>query len=177
MIGMYGNILTSARLTYRLLAEKDKASLRKILADAENTLPAGFAPVEDEDDFENFWEKLTASDTSVALLLDEKLIGYMHFNRYIFLAEPFCNEKNISLGIILGKEYSGKGYGTEAVTFFTEYLFSFCDNVFGDCFEENISSLRMFEKSGYVFYEKYEMYFVVLDKMKSVVSNVKSRPR
>ena len=95
MIGMYGNVLTSARLTYRLLAEQDKASLRKILADAENTLPAGFAPVEDEDDFENFWEKLTASDTSVALLLDEKLIGYMHFNRYVFLAEPFCNEKNI----------------------------------------------------------------------------------
>lgn len=31
--------------------------------------------------------------------------------------------KNISLGIILGKEYSGKGYGTEAVTFLRNIYF------------------------------------------------------
>ena len=75
MIGLENKTLTSERLSYRLLDERDKLPLASLLSDAEVTHPAGFLPAKSDAEFNDFFATLTQYNTGIAVLLGETLIG------------------------------------------------------------------------------------------------------
>ena len=77
MFGFEGKTLRSERLEYRLIDERDRGALRRIVSDGSVTEPAGFAPIKDEADFEDFFAGLRQANCGAAILLDGKAIGYV----------------------------------------------------------------------------------------------------
>ena len=62
----------------------------------------------------------------------------------------------IEIGYVIGEAHCGQGYATELVKAMTEYIFSAFDAaaVYGRVLCGNQASVRVLEKSGYVFVEK-----------------------
>lgn len=60
-------------------------------------------------------------------------------------------EEGWEIGYHITKEYTGKGYATEAVRAFLPYITAerSIDQVFGICLEENIASLKVMERCGF----------------------------
>ena len=81
------------------------------------------------------------------LLMDGTNIGYVQL-------VPI--EEGYEVGYHIGKEYTGKGYGTEAVKAFLDEIMSKknLDVVYGICLSENIASKKVMEKSGFI--KQYE---------------------
>jgi diamine N-acetyltransferase len=69
----------------------------------------------------------------------------------LFDLDPF--HKRAGVGILIGeKENRKKGYGTEALELLTEYAFNKLDmhQLFANIAADNVSSLEMFKKCGFV---------------------------
>lgn len=162
MIGLEGKTLSSERLRYRLMQSSDKVTLSELLSDAEVTRTAGFLPAKTQKDFDDFFAALTMYNTCIAILLDEKLIGYIHVGKYKTELPELSGKFCVGLGFVIGKEYQNKGYGTETVKTVTDYLLSRFDCCFADCFAENKASAKVMEKCGYTYVEDYTMYFKAL---------------
>ncbi len=81
------------------------------------------------------------------LLKDETNIGYVQL---VPIKEGF------EVGYHIGKDYTQKGYATEALKAFLEYIMPHkgVDKVYGICVSENIASKRVLEKCG--FQKEYE---------------------
>lgn len=173
MIGMQGKEMCSQRLRYRLLEERDKGTLFRLLRHREVTAPAGFLPVENEAAFNVFFDRLTQDSTGIALMMGEELIGYCHVNPYRPDAEELKGKQCVGLGFVIGREYQQKGYGSEMLNAITDDLLKRFDACFADCFEENDPSRKTIEKCGYCLAERYLMYFEQLQEEKSCLSYVR----
>lgn len=81
------------------------------------------------------------------LLKDETNIGYVQL-------VPI--EEGYEVGYHIGKEYTGKGYATEALGAFLQDIMpkKNLDAVYGICVSENFASVKVLEKSG--FKKEYE---------------------
>ncbi len=171
MIGLKGKKLYSERLSFRLLEDCDKESLYPILQEPETTKPAGYLPLKNENEFEKFWDNLTAEGTGVAILLNGGCIGYYHALKYV--PSQYAEQKNIGIGFLIGKDYVRKGYGTETLMTLDKYLLTIYDNIWGDYFTENTASKKILEKCGFKYFETYEMNFECLNnEKKTVISNI-----
>ncbi len=171
MIGLNGKTLTSERLTYRLLTDADKPALKIILSERDVTYPAGFLPAESDDEFECFFENLTKHNTAVAVLLEGKLIGYFHVNKYT-ADGYFADKKCVGVGFVIGKEFWGHGYGKEMLFCMSGYLVTLFDACFGDAFSENEKSIRTLEACEYRYVEDYSLFFDELGEEKTCRSYV-----
>ena len=56
------------------------------------------------------------------------------------------------IGLVLGKGYWGKGYGTEAIALIVDHAFNKLNlhKLTAGAYAENIASIRIFEKNGFV---------------------------
>ena len=172
MIGLKDKILHSERLSYRLLEEKDKAPLRRLLSDKSVTESAGFLPARTPNEFDAFFGSLTQYNTGIAILKDNTLIGYIHVNKYRSDDEAYKNKSCVSTGFVIGKGYQNQGYATETLTTVTKYLKSVFDYCFADHFEGNLSSKRVIEKCGYRYVEEYSLFFDELGRKMTCLSYV-----
>ena len=172
MIALTDKTLKSQRLTYRLLCETDLLVLYDILKDPTVTINAGFKPPENLEEFKIFFESLTRYNTAIAILKEDTLIGYIHVNKYTPDDPIYNGKKCVGLGFVIGKQYHNQGYATETLITITAYLKGIFDFCFADHFEDNKPSMRVIEKSGYKFAEKYSMYFDCLEKDVTCYSHV-----
>lgn len=71
----------------------------------------------------------------------------------IDVSSPWIKYGTLEPGYIIGKEYWGKGYATEATKEVIRYLFEECDvdTIYSEHMENNIGSGRVMQKSGLVF--------------------------
>ena len=171
-IGFDNLTLSCGRLTYRLIAEADRESLREILSDPDLTRPAGYMPAKDDADFEKFWHGLTDHKAGIAILYKNECIGYFNVHPYKADSGEYAGKNNVSVGFIIGRRYQKQGFGTEAVGVLTAYLKRRFDYVFGECFEENAASEKTLRKCGYRYVETYRMFFDKLCEEKKVLSFV-----
>ena len=76
------------------------------------------------------------------LLKDETNIGYVQL-------VPI--EEGYEVGYHIGKEYTSKGYATEALRAFLQDIMpkKNLDTVYGICLAENMASVKVLEKSGF----------------------------
>ncbi|MBO5352007.1 MAG: GNAT family N-acetyltransferase [Lachnospiraceae bacterium] len=81
------------------------------------------------------------------LLRDETNIGYVQL-------VPI--EDGFEVGYHIGKDFTGKGYATEALKAFLDYMMPLkcLDKVYGICVAENVASRKVLEKCG--FQKEYE---------------------
>lgn len=165
MIGLNTTILTSERLTYRLLTENDKASLKLLLSDRDVTAPAGFLPCRTDAEFHDFFSALTQHNTAVAVMLGDELIGYFHVNKYV-ADGLFAHKRCVGVGFVIGKAYQGRGFGKEMVKRMSEHLLERFDACFGDVFSGNEASRRTLESCFYRYLEDYTMFFEELGEEK-----------
>ena len=159
MIGMENRELHSERLTLRLVAPEDARGLREILREPEVTKPAGFLPIETEEEFEAFFSGLTAYHTGIAILAENRVIGYCRVNREELEQPEYRDKKLVSLGFVIGKPYQNRGYGTEMLKTVTAYLKERFDYCVADHFVENTASQHVIEKAGYRYLEDYDLSF------------------
>jgi diamine N-acetyltransferase len=70
---------------------------------------------------------------------------------FIDLYDFHPKHKRAGLGILILKEYQSKGYGKEALKLMMDYAFEVLDlhQVYATITEDNIASLRLFEKLGF----------------------------
>lgn len=61
-------------------------------------------------------------ENGIAILLDQKVIGYFRIFPEKMEEEPYKGKKCAGVGFVLGKEYHRKGYGTELLRFWTKRL-------------------------------------------------------
>ena len=174
MIGLQGKTLRSARLTYRLLDDGDKAALAALLTEKSVTAPAGFLPAASDAEFDAFFAQLTAYNTGVAVLCDGVLIGYIHVNRYRADLPELSEKSCVSTGFVIGEAYQRRGYGAEMLETLTKYLLEHFDACFADCFEGNEASMRTIEKCAYRYVESYTMFFDELGEEKTCRSYVRT---
>lgn len=173
MIAFSNERLHSQRLSFRLLQENDRKDLFDILQEPETTKPAGFLPIYDWAAFEDFWKDLTAQQGGMAVLLGDRCIGYYHINSYTPDDPSYQEQKNVGIGFLLGKNYLHRGYGTEMLMTINSHLLTMVDNIWGDCFEENIASQKTLEKCGFQAVDTYEMVFPELNgEKKHIISYV-----
>ena len=159
MIGMENRELHSDRLTLRLVQRQDAQALREMLRNPEVTKPAGFLPIETEEEFESFFSGLTAYHTGMAILAGDTVIGYCRVNKEQLEQPEYADKKLVSLGFVIGKPYQNQGYGTEMLKTITAYLKERFDYCVADHFVENLPSQRVIEKAGYRYLEDYSMPF------------------
>ena len=159
MIGMENRELHSDRLTLRLVQRQDAQALREMLRNPEVTKPAGFLPIETEEEFESFFSGLTAYHTGMAILAGDTVIGYCRVNKEQLEQPEYADKKLVSLGFVIGKPYQNQGYGTEMLKTITAYLKERFDYCVVDHFVENVPSRRVIEKAGYRYLEDYSMTF------------------
>ena len=159
MIGMENRELHSDRLTLRLVQRQDAQALREMLRNPEVTKPAGFLPIETEEEFESFFSGLTAYHTGMAILAGDTVIGYCRVNKEQLEQPEYADKKLVSLGFVIGKPYQNQGYGTEMLKTITAYLKERFDYCVADHFVENVPSRRVIEKAGYRYLEDYSMTF------------------
>lgn len=164
MIGMENRELHSERLTLRLIAPGDAQALWEILCDPEVTKPAGFLPIETEEEFESFFSGLTAYHTGLVILAGDTVIGYCRVNREQLDIPEYADKNLVSLGFVIGKPYQNQGYGTEMLKTVTAYLKERFDYCVADHFVENVPSRRVIEKAGYRYLEDYSMTFQHLNE-------------
>ena len=164
MIGMENRELHSDRLTLRLVQRQDAQALREMLRDPEVTKPAGFLPIETEEEFESFFSGLTAYHTGMAILAGDTVIGYCRVNKEQLEQPEYADKKLVSLGFVIGKPYQNQGYGTEMLKTITAYLKERFDYCVVDHFVENVPSRRVIEKAGYRYLEDYSMTFQHLNE-------------
>ena len=97
----------------------------------------------DSFDFEPYLEK----DSIFAIRLKEnnKLIG--------ILTKYLVNGKTVEIGYGIGSSYWNKGYMSEAVKAFIQYLFDVegFNKVYASCFMNNPASRRVMEKVGMIY--------------------------
>ena len=175
MIGMESRTLYSQNLTFRLLRQEDKPFLYPILQEPETTRPAGFPPVQTEEAFERFWNGLTQYNTAVAILLEDRCIGYYHVHKYRTDNPELKDKQCVGIGFLIGRRYCRRGFGTETLLTMDAFLLERFDCIFADYFAENTASRKTIEKCGFRFDENYEMFFEELGEQKQVVSNVLTR--
>ena len=68
------------------------------------------------------------------------------------------NDKKATLGVLIGnKKYWGKGMGTEATKLLVDYAFNILDirEVNLGVISENIAAIRVYEKAGFKYENKY----------------------
>ena len=164
MIGMENRELHSDRLTLRLVQRQDAQALREMLRNPEVTKPAGFLPIETEEEFESFFSGLTAYHTGMAILAGDTVIGYCRVNKEQLEQPEYADKKLVSLGFVIGKPYQNQGYGTEMLKTITAYLKERFDYCVVDHFVENVPSRRVIEKAGYRYLEDYSMTFQHLNE-------------
>ena len=176
LIGFTGKMLRSEHLSFRLLSDSDKNSLFQILHDPETTLPAGFTPILDRNTFEVFWKSLTEYNTGIAILLQDKCIGYFHVHPCQLNEPDFYSKKNVMIGFLIGKKHLRRGYGTETLVTLNPYLLQQFDCIWGDYFEGNTASKELLQKCGFRPISTYDMRFDELGgKTMHVFSNVLCR--
>lgn len=61
-------------------------------------------------------------ENGIAILLDQKVIGYFRIFPEKMEEEPYKGKKCAGVGFVLGKEYHRKGYGTELLRFWTKKI-------------------------------------------------------
>ena len=164
MIGMENRELHSDRLTLRLVQRQDAQALREMLRNPEVTKPAGFLPIETEEEFESFFSGLTAYHTGLVILAGDTVIGYCRVNREQLDIPEYADKNLVSLGFVIGKPYQNQGYGTEMLKTITAYLKERFDYCVVDHFVENVPSRRVIEKAGYRYLEDYSMTFQHLNE-------------
>lgn len=153
------DIIKSERLSYRRINKTDWQPLRAILSDPAVTEPAGYTAFTSNDEFSNFFTHLQKSG-GIAVLLEGITIGYFRvFEEDMSDVERFAGKKCAGVGFVLGKEYHGKGYGTEMLTFLTPYIKRSFDCCIADAFIDNPASNHVIVKSGYRYLEDYSMFF------------------
>ena len=170
MIGLENKTLTSERLSYRLLEERDKLQLASLLSDAEVTRPAGFLPSKSASEFDDFFATLTQYNTGIAVLLGDVLIGYIHVNKYVSSLPELVGKPCVSTGFVIGKAFQRKGYGTEMLNTLTNYLLGRFSACFADCFDNNPASEKLIRKCGYEYFEDYTMFFDGIGETKTCKS-------
>ena len=170
MIGLENKVLSSKRLTYRLLEEADKAALQKIVSDGSVSEPAGFLPPDTNEKFDRFYTALTQNNTGVAILHGETLIGYIHVFSYKSDMPKYCEKRGVSTGFVIGKQYWGHGYATETLETMTAYLKQMYDYCVADHFVGNDASKKVILKCGYRYFETYTMLFEELGKEMTCLS-------
>ena len=170
MIGLENKILTSERLSYRLLDERDRLTLASLLSDTEVTRPAGFLPAKSAAEFNDFFATLTKYNTGIAVLLGETLIGYIHVNKYVSSLPELVGMPCVSTGFVIGKAFQRRGYGTETLNTLTTYLLGRFSACFADCFDDNPASEKLIKKCGYEYLEDYTMFFDSIGENKTCKS-------
>lgn len=123
------------------------------------------------DDFD--FEKYVGRDDIFAIRLkeSEKLIG-------IILSFDEEEEGSCEIGYGIGSAYWGKGYGTEAVREFIEYLFreKLMNKIYASFFTGNDASKHVMEKCGMVYDHFNEKEFEYLGEEKDLTYYVLQRP-
>ena len=187
MIDFNNRILRSARLTYRLLEDGDRAALRAILSSPAVTEPAGFRMPATEAEFDEFFIVLTAYDTGVAILSGDVLVGYIHVYPENMAGTVCEGSRCVGFGFVIGEAFQWRGYATEALIAMTEYMRDArvllpdasglpvrgpVDYCLADHFEGNEASRRVIEKAGYRYLETYTYYFEELGREMTCLSYV-----
>ncbi len=162
----------SKRLTFRLLDERDKPALYRILQNPAVTEPAGFKAITTAYEFERFWRTHTDKKSCLAILLEDMCIGYYNIYRYKTDLEKYRYSNNAEIAFLIGEDYQRNGYAAETLATLDKYLLTMYDTVWADYFIGNTASERTIEKCGFRFVEEYDMFFEELGEEKKVASNV-----
>ena len=94
-------------------------------------------------------------------------------NKYKTNQPEFSGKQCVGVGFVIGRAYQRQGFGTEALTYLTEYLLTRFDACFADHFQENLPSKKTIENSGYTHFEDYAMYFDGIKQEKNCASYVR----
>lgn len=96
--------ISSERLHYRKITESDGAALHAILSDPLIAEPAGYQALGSEEEFREFFQNLVEDENGIAILLDQKVIGYFRIFPEKREEEPYKGKKCAGVGFVLGKE-------------------------------------------------------------------------
>ena len=137
------SVITSERLTLRLLRMEDAADILEIRGDQDTADDAGvpcMESIEDAIDYISRW-----GEDSVAIVLGDEVIG---------LIESYSDEELIYdstfIGYYLKKKYRRMGYMTEALTTLKNKLLERGESDFMLwIFPDNRASIRVAEKCGW----------------------------
>ena len=87
---------------------------------------------------------------TAAIVLDDALIGMI--DAVLKPASPIQRERGYSIGYWIGQPFWGRGYMSEAARGFIAHVFATIpdDTIFSGAFADNIASLRIQEKLGFM---------------------------
>lgn len=139
--------LAGDRVELRTIEEEDLDFLQQTLNDpAVRQFLSDHGPINGEQERE-WYEESSSDDESVNLLIavDGEAAGSIGLHS----ADP--RNVNAEIGISLGKDYWGEGYGTEASRLITDYAFQQrrVHRVVARVFEGNEGSHRIWQKLGF----------------------------
>jgi len=138
---------TDQRLTLRLASKDDCLLLWELANDPSVRLQSlSMDPIPWESHVKWFNEKIDDINTVIVIGEDgeKRAIGVRRFE--------IQNDKSVRSSIIIKSEFRSKGYGTELIRVSNDYLFKNYDVQVHNAYikPNNISSLKAFEKLGYV---------------------------
>ena len=148
--------LKTERLTIRPFIEKDLERIYKYSSNPKIAAMAGFIRHKDLAQSKELLDNYLVLNNSLAVCLDDKLIGSITIERYPENILPeFKHLWGRDIGFILDEDYWGQGYMPEALKIVIDYLFRVEDLDFLSCghFLYNDQSRRVQEKCGFKHYK------------------------
>ena len=140
--------IESERLILRPTRKDDVSDLKEWLPDNSIYTYWGKGPSKAEKNPELLFEKKDKPTKSFYLGIECKEIKKVIGDIFIYLIE---NDRMASVAIRLASSYQGKGYGTEALCRMVKFCFENTElkRLWAEVDTRNISSQRIFEKSGF----------------------------
>ena len=172
-------VLETERLILRPWKNEDAERVYVLAKDVHVGPPCGWTPHRDLKESRAVLRDILMNDYTFAVLLKEnqRVIGNISLMPYS--ESRFAkNEKQAEIGFWLGYSYWGNGYMTEACKKLIEYGFEECGLECIWCAHnlENHNSMRVQQKSGFVFHHEDYYYSKELDKQISMKVNCIFRP-
>lgn len=136
------------RVSLRTITPGDLPVIWRLFGDYEvrRFLGLGLGPVYPEDEEEWYRAVRQARDRfDFAVVAGEKLVGVASVHRVDWRARVG------GVGYWLGREYWGRGYGTEAVSLLVRHAFRWLglEKLWARVYEPNVASRRVLEKNGF----------------------------
>ena len=160
--------LLGKKITLSDITEKDKTIYYKIYTDDELNKFWGYDYKEvvgfnvNEDYFYDFQNalKLTKEEYSLAIRLDDKMIGEFVFHGF--------EEKCFEIGFRILPDYQNKGYVKDAIKTVIDYSKNYLqpDYIKAKCFKQNTPSFNLLTACEFVLSSEDDIYYYFVYKIK-----------
>lgn len=146
----------------KILIESDRIYLRKLTVDDDLTSYLSWINDNDVINYMNIRNKNTSIDDlkkyiKLNLDLNNYLCGIFIKNSDVHVGNVLFSEidnfnKKCPIGILVGKEHWGNGYGNDAVDLMCEYAFKILKfhKIVAGVVVENTGSVKLFENTGFI---------------------------